>query len=514
MTLLDTLPGSPRWVRWIAEGRRVSPRRSFWATFAALFVVSSIWAIANPLMASVDEPAHVVKAAATVKLADDISADGYHTGIGTVMLPGLYEQLALFPNCFAFQPDVTAACQPALSGDLDALRPVQTSAINYNPMYYAVVGLPALLPGGGEHTVYLMRLVNAAFAAAVLAMAARTVVELRRRRWVGIGLVLSLTPTIVNLLGSVNPQSVEVAGIALLWVALLALLREPDPALTVRRLVRVVLGALLVANARGLGPFFVTLVVLICLVAVPWRKVTAMFTDRRLWWGVGGGVLACVIGTLWILKGSALPQGAAGAMGWREAVLFSIGHTSAYIQQLISALGWLDVAVPIWVYLAASALIGFVAILAWSIGRGRDRLVLLGTAALVLLMPVAIQGMQAQALGPFWQGRYVYPLAIGFVLLAGVAIDDRADLLPGWLHANLATTLGLSFAAVNVAAFATNLHRYVNGATGGWFRLDAHSWNPPLNPLLLVLLYALAWLAFVGVVLRVTSDGEDRRITV
>ncbi|WP_251150348.1 DUF2142 domain-containing protein [Cellulosimicrobium sp. Marseille-Q4280] len=503
-------PGTPAWVERVFTARRSTPRAAFWSAFVALFAVSALWAVSNPLMASVDEPAHVVKAAATVRGAEDLSPDGAENGIGVVELPNLYLQLSLYPNCFAFDPDQPASCQPDLSGDIDTPTPVQTSAINYNPLYYAIVGLPSLLPGGGEHTVLLMRLVNAALASLVLALAVRTIVELRTRRWLGLALLLPVTPTVVNLLGSVNPQSIEVTGAALLWVALLALLHSPDAALTPRRLVRVGIAALLLANARSLGPFFAALIVVLCVASVPWSTLREVFRDRRLWWGVAAGVAACAVGTAWIFGASAVPDGGGSGIPLRDAVTFTLGNTSAYVQQLISALGWLDVAVPVWLYLLAAATIGFVVFLAWALGRSRDRLLLAGLALVVFALPIAFQAAQAQSIGFFWQGRYIFPLSVGFVLLAGLVVSRAADVLPGWLHTNLLATLGVGLVAVNVAAFAVNMHRYVNGAAGGWFSTDADSWAPVAHPLVLAALYTAAWAALVVVVLRATS-GDDRR---
>lgn len=504
-TQASTPAPTPRWIVKVATSSKTSARRAFWLSFVAFFAVSGLWALSNPLMASVDEPAHTIKAAATVLGAPDTSADGSTTGIGTVEVPRLYSQLALYPNCFAFKSDTTAACQPDLSGDLESLTPTVTSAINYNPLYYAAVGLPALLPGGGEHTVYLMRLVNALLASAVLALAVRTVAEMPRRRWLALGVLLPLTPTFVNLTGSVNPQSIEVTGALLLWVALLAALRAPDPGLLDRRMFRMVLGALLVSNSRGLGPLFVVLIVLVALAASRWSDVVALVRNRRSWWAIALSILACAVATAWILGADALPVGPGTGIPFNDAVYFTLGNTSAYLQQLISALGWLDVGVPIWLYMMMMSLVALVVLLGWSMGSRRDRLVVLGTAVLVFVIPVAIQAVQAASIGYFWQGRYIFPLAIGLVVLACFAVRHRAEALPGWLSVNLITTTASLFAIGNVVAFGINLHRYVNGADGGWFSTDANSWVPLLPPLVLVLLYAMAWAFLTAVVLRSTN---------
>lgn len=64
-------------MRWQGAG---ADRRVFWWSWGVLWLLASVWALANPLMASPDEPAHVVRAASLVRGQvlppdDDASAD-------------------------------------------------------------------------------------------------------------------------------------------------------------------------------------------------------------------------------------------------------------------------------------------------------------------------------------------------------------------------------------------------------------------------------------------------------
>lgn len=511
-TTLDTTRPSPWAARLLASSRTVSPRRAFWFSFLAFFALSTVWALANPLMASVDEPAHVIKAAATVRGASDVSADGDATGIGSVELPRLYEQLATYPNCFAFQPNASAACQQDLSGDTDSTVLVTTSAINYNPLYYAMVGWPALLPDG-EHTVYLMRILNAALSSALLGFAVAVVSGLRTRRWLGVAILACLTPTFVNLMGSVNPQSVEVTGAVLLWVSLLALLRSPDERLHVLRLVGVVVSTLFVANARGLGPMLVVVILVLCILAAPWRRTVDLFRDRRSWWALGASVLACIAATAWILGADALPEGS-GAVGipLRENVFRTLGLTSAYVQQLFVALGWLDVGVPLWVIFLFVSTVAVLVFLAWAAGSLRDRLGIAGAATVTFLMPVLTHAVQADKIGYFWQGRYAFPIAIGILLVAGFALSER-DPLPSWFTINLVATVSTAVVAAQVVVFYSNLHRYASGFEGGWVLTEPLSWSP-VPAVGFTLLYAAAWAAAVILVARVVLAPERAGATV
>ncbi|MEO5832402.1 MAG: hypothetical protein ABIR83_03405, partial [Nakamurella sp.] len=43
------------------------PRRAYWASFVLLGLVTGLWSLASPLMAGLDEPAHLIKAASVVR---------------------------------------------------------------------------------------------------------------------------------------------------------------------------------------------------------------------------------------------------------------------------------------------------------------------------------------------------------------------------------------------------------------------------------------------------------------
>lgn len=56
-----------RLTRWLVTAERLTPGQVFWLAFGALFVLMSAWAFYVPAMAAADEPAHMWKAAATVR---------------------------------------------------------------------------------------------------------------------------------------------------------------------------------------------------------------------------------------------------------------------------------------------------------------------------------------------------------------------------------------------------------------------------------------------------------------
>ena len=492
---------TPRWISRLLTSPRSLPRRTFWLAYLAFFAVSCVWALSNPLMANLDEPSHVTKAAATVLRAPDVSEGKANTGIGVVAVPRLFLELASYPNCFAFNSEASVACQQALEGDVDEPAFVETSAINYNPLYYALVGWPALLPGG-EHTVYLMRVTSALLVSGLLAFAVRLVMTMERRRWISLALLVTLTPTLVSLLGAVNPQSFEVAGATLLWVSLLALLRDPDPSKIGLRLFGVVVATVPLANARSLGPLMAALILLLCILSAPWRRTLDIFKDRRAWVAMSICALACAASLLWTLTQDAFPEGTEPLGLTLHGIFFgTVGLTSAYVQQMFFALGWVDVPAPMWTVFLLVSCVALVALIGWSLGTIRDRMVLAFSAILVFALPVVSHLVQADKIGFFWQGRYAFPIAIGITLLAGHAISRREHLLPDWASLNIVTTVGLTYVGLHVVALWLNLHRYAVGASGGWLLRNPLPWTS-IPAIVFAAAYATAWFAVLIVVTR------------
>ncbi|MCZ7527360.1 MAG: DUF2142 domain-containing protein [Acidimicrobiia bacterium] len=63
-------------------------------------------------------------------------------------------------------------------------------------------------------------------ASALLASAVVATLEVPAPRFALAGLVLSLTPVVLFIIGSVNPSAIEIAGAILLWVSGAILVRE------------------------------------------------------------------------------------------------------------------------------------------------------------------------------------------------------------------------------------------------------------------------------------------------
>jgi len=451
------------------------------------------------MAAAPDEPAHIVRAAALVR---GVPLEEAKTGVWRAELPRIYGLTGEMPGCYAFRSTEPASCWPADWGDVTAVQGATTSAGNYNPLYYAVVGLPTVLePSLG--TLYLMRLMSALLGGFCLALGLRSVAEVARRRWVVPAVAVATTPMVVFMNSTVNPNSVEAAAGIGLWLTLLLALREPDPALTSRRWWRAGVLVVLLVNAKAFSPLFLAVVVLAAAVIAGWGRVRAALADRRTWPGLGLGVLGSVAAVLWILRAGAVSG--AGIIAYPDMTVHKalndvLRLTSSYVEQQFGRFGWHDTPAPGSVYLLLAAALGLLVLLALAAARLRESLVLAGLGLLVIAMPVVLQVPNATQVGLPWQGRYLLAVSVGVPLVAGVLLDSRAPVAAA--VARRVTWLLLALVGVvQLLSFAENLRRYVAGTSAPWFEPVADPWQPPLPAALLVVgavVAIAAWTLLLG----------------
>ncbi|MCU1432631.1 MAG: hypothetical protein JWP95_1736 [Actinotalea sp.] len=468
-----------------------SPRQVFWATWGTLMLLASVWAVANPLMASPDEPAHTVKAASVVRgqLLGPAAPGG-----SAVTVPYFYHRVTAYPVCYMFRPEDTGVCEPAVTQRFDEQVASVTPAGRYNPLYYAVVGLPTLLPPG-DAVLYLMRLVSAALCTFLVALGLRAVAETPVPGWAVAGAAAALTPMTIFLFSTVNPAAVEIAAAFALWSQLLTLLRHPDPERTARRVAWVAVSSVVLVNARGLSLLYCAVLVLVVLVVSSWSAFTQVLRRRdvRPWLAViaAGGAA----GAAWVVAAGSLGSGGEVLrpdLTFLSAAKATVLATNGYVTNMVGQFGWMDTNLENWVQMLFAAAVGAVVVLALAVGSRRDRLGLALVGLLSYVLPVVVHASQAQYLGLIWQGRYILPVSLGLPLLAGYVLVSRLGSLPRRFSVSFATVVGGIIAAVQLAALVENVHRYVNGEDGGWFSLAPDAWLPPLP---LGLLGALATLA-------------------
>ncbi|HEY1316260.1 MAG TPA: DUF2142 domain-containing protein [Gaiella sp.] len=474
------------------------------AFFLLTWLLGALWALATPVMGVPDEPAHVVRAASVVRgqVLDNSTMEQDGKTVASARVP---ETLAWPPTpCYALHVDLTPACETAPQGRGDVLVEVESKAAGYNPVYYALVGVPTLV-APGKSTVYVMRFLTAGLVAALVALAALALTELRAPRWGLVGLAAAVTPMVLFLAGSVNPNAVEIGAGLALWAALLAWFSQPDPALDRSRAIRAAVAGTVLVLSRGLAPGFFVLIVAGSLLLLPrgeWRRTASV---ARIPIAVVGA--ATVVALAWTASvGSVWTGGVAHPEyeGLRRYVHDMLVSLNGFERQMIGVFGWLDTPAPEHVYTLWIGILGFLVFAVLAIGGRRERLLVLGLLALSVLFPIVAQYPAATTLGLIWQGRYHLPLMVGLPLVAGVVLasSERWEALTAGRWAFWAPVGTL--AVLQVGSYLQALHRNVIGLAADWFGFQP-LWQPPLGWVALTLAYACAVAAWTVSLVRLGS---------
>jgi hypothetical protein len=251
----------------------LSPRRVWLLCLAAFGLLMLGWSLAMPPDGTTDERQHIERAYGVVTghvLAPQDVDPMFHRPSGQVTIPK--SLLPSNPNC-PYYPNLhpslgyiacAANCQKQTSENNHARMVVASWVGRYNPVYYALVGAP-LRVFPDMRGILLARGLAALYAAAFAATAAAIAL------WTGRALLLAgvlavVTPTVVALGSTVNPNGIEITAALLFWVCLVDLAR-PELAGSGRRvperllvLLAMVSGATLL-TVRALGPFWFALAV-------------------------------------------------------------------------------------------------------------------------------------------------------------------------------------------------------------------------------------------------------------
>lgn len=473
-----------------------------WALFSALAVM---WSLATPISAAPDEPAHMVKAASVVRgqLIGPEGADG-----SIVQVPQ-YIAWTHAQTCFAMNSAVTADCIPAVPGDPAALVDSSTTAGRYNPVYYVLVGWPTLVFGDSTGT-FAMRIVSGVLVSAFLGLATMMIAGWRRRAIPLIALGTAVTPMVLFLNGSVNPNALEITATLAAFVAALSVVRYPDPALLAQRSVILVVSAGLAANMRGISPLWVAAALLIPFLLASRAQIVELWRSRIVKVAIGAIAVLVAFAVVWLrLSNSVAGAQELDAPGGPEYIGASplvgffgmLAQTGDYLVEMIGKFGWLDTPVPVEVVLFWMILIG--SLVAWSLVTVRGAALRFAAALLgaFLLLPAIAQGAFITSGGWIWQGRYTLPLLAIMVVGAGALLSDVAERLEARTVRLVLGTVAIGWAAGQTYAFAAALHRYAIGASESWLDfIVSPAWSPALGivPSLLLFAVGAAALALLG----------------
>lgn len=474
----------------VASSVSTSNVTKVWAWFLlAILPLPAVWAVANPMFASPDEPAHITRAQGAIT--------------GDFREPYLTDGLPADPaGCIAFNSDATADCMDLAWGEPSTPRPSSTD--NYPPLFHLVAGVPSLIFSGLGGT-YVMRLWLVLVCGMLLALSATLLWLRNKSRWTIASLFLALTPMVVFTMATVNPSGLTASLTAVIWSSGMALARPRGdvPGWLVRT--SFVGGLILYPMLRrdALAWEIVILVLLATLVSR--QRLRELVRDRVLL--AAFGATAVVMAWVWASWSSTATDSFVtnsqqhGGGSWAAG----LGSLYSYVLQMIGWFGWLDSPMSSEMYVVAVMILGAFVLLGVSGGPSTESRTSVATLAVLLVAPVGIGAVRY----PYVQGRYLFPIFIGVIFLCGQALA-QSD-LPQRFSRRILLLLGSLYATVHFFAFVQNLRRYAVGRTGTWRFFSESRWHPPMMSNALAIVLAASALAISGYgASRVLKSGSRR----
>jgi hypothetical protein len=494
--------GKPGLVPDAPAHKRLSPVGIFLRLFALFAALISLWALATPLMAFPDEPAHTIKAAAVVRGQITVQ-EGASFGHGVhVRVPSYIANLDA-QGCYKYRPDTPARCAPEIPGDDNFETLGVTTAGTYNPMYYWLVGLPSLLFSGAP-ALYGMRIVSALMTAAFFAAGFTALSQLSRPRMPVLMACIGMTPMVLFLGSGINPNSLEVAATMAAFSGFIVLLDNASRPATVRpAIVTVVVSSAVLANTRQVSLVWLLCVLVVGLFFFKRTAIATAFRSRYVLTAVAVTVPPVLLGIAWILlmlnapaSAGVAPIGIINPMpGVRpdQGFVTMLDRFFSFFPQYIGVMGWLDSRLPdvvlmFWNFLFVAALL--LPLTMRPLRQAAGYWVALG---MLLVVPAVLQAQLISSMGLIWQGRYNLPIVM--VVFISVGLAARSLPINENFHARAVSRVVIIAAVVaHLIGFAYILRRYVVGIAelGNWqIMITNPKWQPPFGWPLLCLLYAV-----------------------
>ena len=456
-----------------------------------LFIVLCSWSLLTGRYGGPDEPSHVIRAAAVA--GGDLtgrSAPGMDDGFRLVDVP-----VALGsgdPSCYRHDPRVTPGC--AVPATTPPTVTVATAAGTYPPHYYALVGGMARLFGGAAEPM-TYRLAGDVLVAVVLGCIVVRLSRWRSRAAASL-LLAALPPAAWFLFGVVNPNSLEIALLALTWVGVAEFaMQEPTG-----RVSSSTVAAWSFAAAVLVRPVAVlaapTIAVVVLLSTTPEQRRVGP-RGRRLAMVASPIAAACAFTGIWqlLLTPATDDSRTASSIPLAEALAKAVSATNDTVRESVGSLGWLEFSAPNVAQIGWWLVVGVAAMASCTRARFARSFAL--AAITIVAIPVAFEVLMYRRVGFVWQGRYSIAAALGAVTVGAIAVADpltddhspRRALRHLRVAARLAPLVGVAGLLITQWAAA---RRYTVGVDGPWSMAGADAWHPRLDTWLLIAISACA----------------------
>jgi hypothetical protein len=458
-----------RWLRMITAG---------------LMAIIAAWSVATPPNGGVDEPDHVIRAAAAARL--DFAGTKVVSPLGEA---ARHYDVALalegpYVECWSRHPEISAACSQFPVGSSNRVGVLNSY---YPPAYFVLTGWPTLFTER-YFIVRVMRLLSGLLAIGFVGVGLVAVKRSWGKQAVAVTL-MAITPATLSLMGVVNPQALEIGAAFCLWSTAAGVLGVDAPT-RLQKWALVASGTILCLT-RPLGPFLTAAILVTVALTVGIRTGLEALKRREVLLVVAVGLVTTVLLASRGVTSLDAPD-LARDVSLGDTVKQTLGNSLNDIRDSISLTGWLDTRLPgiatvFWVSGMSVLVFGLF------IRRSyRDLTALAFLAVAFLGIEIYVLYTQANSNGLNWQGRYGLPIYIGipFVVMA-----RRPRIQPRTLHLLVAV-----FAAIQWISLYWGLRRWTVGTDGPLFYVFRQDWIPPLpSVVILAVAAAGAWLVVAGV---------------
>jgi hypothetical protein len=461
---------------------------------AGLMAIVAAWSVATPPNGGVDEPDHVIRAAAAARL--DFSGTKVDSALGEAArhydVPLALEGPDV--SCWARDSTISAACSSFPVGSSGRVGVLNSY---YPPAYFVLTGWPTLVTGD-YFIVRVMRLLSGLLSIGFVGAGLVAVKRAWGAQAVAVTL-MALTPAALSLMGVVNPQALEVGAAFCLWATTAAML-EVDPPTRLQRRAFVASGTVLCLT-RPLGPFLTAVILVAVALTLGVRHAVAALRRREVLFVIIVGLVTTVVLATHGVTSLDAPE-LARRVTLSATVKQTLGNAINDIRDSISLTGWLDTKLPgiatvFWISAISVLLVWLV------VARAYRELIALAFLAVAFLgIETYVLYTQANSNGLNWQGRYGLPIYIG---LPFVVMARRPRIQPRTLR-----LVVIAFATIQWISLYWALRRWTVGTNGLLLYIFREDWIPPLPTILILAIAAFgAWLIVAGVQACLDEAAHD-----
>ena len=362
-----------------------------------------------------------------------------------------------------------------------------------------------------------MRLAGALVNAGFIALGVFLLARYHPRRLPLVGALVALSPMVFFVSAVINSSGLETATAFAAWCGGLCVVERSTvpPALILWTSISFV--ALILS--RPISPLNAAIIAFVLSAFAGWRRIRTLFRDKSIRPLLVSMVGGCAIAAAFLAFGGVpvLTGVVTKPMSLFNSVWFTLRATAGRLRQCIGLFGTVDTPAPSGVVIVWTAAVAGLSIFGlFASSRCRRALPLLAIS--IVALPVVFESPHINAVGPYWQGRYWLPLAVGLPLVASSQISQGALLRLHSLTRALTrvtglVTIGAILIVAQLGAFLTALHRYETGlqAVPG----TPIQWSPPGGTGLVVSAFLLGQVLVLGFVIwrfvatRLRSSESD-----